>query len=164
MPVLPDVLAPGLKVVFCGTAPGRKSAERKAYYAKAGNSFWQALYDVRLTPRLFHPEDYPSVTKLGLGLTDLAKHTFGSDAELKPSDFDAKGLRRKILKHKPCLLAFTSKNAGQAFLGSSCDYGLQPQTIGNTRLYVLCSPAGRARRFWDIAVWQRLADLVKETC
>ncbi len=164
MTVLPDVLAPGLKIVFCGTAPGRESAERKACYAKAGNSFWPALQDVGLTPRRFSPEDYPDVTKHGIGLTDLAKHTFGSDADLKPGDLDARGLRAKVLKHKPCLLAFTSKNAAQAFLGRSCDYGLQEETIGSTRLFVLCSPAGRARRFWDIEIWRRLADLARESC
>ena len=41
--VLPDILQPGLRVVFCGTAAGRASAKARAYYAGPGNSFWKTL-------------------------------------------------------------------------------------------------------------------------
>ena len=41
--ILPDLLKDNLKIVFCGTAAGNKSAERKAYYAVAGNLFYPAL-------------------------------------------------------------------------------------------------------------------------
>src|SRR3546814_6083057 len=55
-PVLPDVLAPGLRLVFCGSAAGRKSAELGAYYAGPGNKFWPTLYEIGLTPRHFRPQ------------------------------------------------------------------------------------------------------------
>ncbi len=151
-------------MVFCGTAPGEKSAREKAYYAHSGNAFWRTLAEVGFTPFQIRPQDYPSVTKYGLGLTDVAKNVFGSDSALKPSDFDPDGLRAKILRYKPCLLAFTSKNAARALLGRSCDYGLQEEKIGSTGLFVLCSPSGHARLYWDGRIWQRLAELVKETC
>src|SRR3546814_7604122 len=59
-PVLPDVLAPGLRLVFCGSAAGRKSAELGAYYAGPGNKFWPTLYEIGLTPRHFRPQDRKS--------------------------------------------------------------------------------------------------------
>ncbi len=77
MNVLPDVLAPGLRIVFCGTAVGSASARRRAYYAGPGNSFWPTLFTVGLTPRQLRPEEYATVIEYGLGLTDLAKSIAG---------------------------------------------------------------------------------------
>src|SRR3954452_118477 len=82
MPVLDDVLAPGLRVVFCGTAPGRASAAQGAYYAHPQNRFWRVLHEVGFTPRQLRPEEFREVLQYGLGLTDIAKHTFGLDSQL----------------------------------------------------------------------------------
>jgi TDG/mug DNA glycosylase family protein len=65
MAILPDLLAPGLNIVFCGTAVSAVSAARGAYYAGPGNAFWPTLYAVGLTPRRFEPEEYPSIIRLG---------------------------------------------------------------------------------------------------
>ena len=64
-PILPDLLQPGLDLVFCGTAAGRRSAEEGAYYAHPGNLFWRTLHAVALTPRLFAPAEYPLLPALG---------------------------------------------------------------------------------------------------
>src|SRR4051812_3655796 len=82
MPVLDDVLAPGLRVVFCGTAPGRASAARGAYYAHPQNKFWRVLHEVAFTIRQLRPEEFREVLQYGLGLTDIAKLTFGMDSQL----------------------------------------------------------------------------------
>ena len=91
--VLPDVLEPGLRIVFCGTAAGTVSARRGAYYAHPQNRFWPALHAIGLTPRLMRPEDYPELPRWGLGLTDLAKHVSGMDRELPAGALGARGLR-----------------------------------------------------------------------
>lgn len=57
----------------------------------------------------------------------------------------------------PGLIAFTSKTAARAALGYAADYGLQPEPIGHTRVYVLPSPSGQARGHWDLTPWQALA-------
>ena len=57
-PLLPDLLRPGLRIVFCGTAAGTVSAARGAYYAHSQNRFWSALYAAGLTPRLLQPEEF----------------------------------------------------------------------------------------------------------
>ncbi len=82
--VLPDLLKPGLKIVFCGTAAGNVSAARGAYYAHPQNRFWSALHAFGLTPRKLRPEDYAELPQWGLGLTDIAKHVSGMDRELPP--------------------------------------------------------------------------------
>jgi TDG/mug DNA glycosylase family protein len=162
--LVPDILKPGLKVVFCGTAMGRKSAEQKAYYANPGNFFWRTLFATGLTPELIKPHDYRRLLDHGLGATDLSKHHYGNDAELPIDAFDVNALRQKIETFRPRILAFTSKTGAAAFLGrptGAIATGFQLDTLGNTRLCVLPSPSGQARIFWDQQVWQDLADTVK---
>ena len=160
-PILPDLLRPGLDLVFCGTAAGRRSAEQAAYYAHPGNLFWRALHAVALTPRLFAPAEYPLLPELGIGLTDLAKHHIGNDDELPRDAFDAAALRERIERHAPGVLAFTSKAAARAALGRASGYGLQEERYGPTQLFVLPSPSGQARGHWDLAPWHALAALVR---
>ncbi len=159
-PIVPDLLACDLRLVFCGTAPSRSSAQAKAYYANPGNRFWQTLLEIGLTPRRFAPSEYPQLLPLGIGLTDVWKFHFGQDADLPKEGRDPAVLEAKILEFRPKLLAFTSKNAARQALGEHLDYGLQVRTIGGTRLYVCSSTSGLARRFWRQDVWNELANLV----
>lgn len=157
MPILPDVLQPGLRLVFCGTAAGRRSAVDGAYYAHPGNLFWRTLHEIGLTSRRYAPAEFVLLQALGIGLTDLAKHHAGNDDQLPADAFDVAALRRKIARHAPAVLAFTSKNAGRAAFGHAVAYGLQDERIAGSEVFVLPSPSGQARRSWDIAVWQALA-------
>lgn len=159
--VLPDVLAPGLEVVFCGTAPGTRSAREGAYYAHPGNYFWRTLFEIGLIPRRLAAPEFRDVLQFGIGLTDVAKHHFGSDSELPRGAFDAMALRRKLARYRPRIVAFTSKNAARAglALGSrDMAYGEQPVTLAHSRVFVLPSPSGQARGFWNIEPWRRLAE------
>ena len=161
--ILPERLKPGLRLVFCGTALGRVSALRHAYFAHPGNYFWRTLHAVGLTPRRFEPQEFPLLLPLGIGLTDLCKTHFGNDADLPESAFDIAALREKIAAAAPGMLAFTSKTAGGAFLGrrtGKIALGLQPERIGPTRIWVLPSPSGQARVYWDEAPWRELAQAV----
>lgn len=160
MPVLPDVLAPGLAVVFCGTGAGRKSAAMGAYYAKPGNRFWSTLHAVGLTPRRLAPGEYPQVLQFGIGLTDIAKEHIGQDDEIDPAHVDAKALTRRMRRHAPRILAFTSKKAASLYLGhptGKIAYGFQGETIGPTRIFVLPSPSGLATSYWSETWWRKLA-------
>ena len=161
-PILPDLLQPGLALVFCGTAAGRRSATEGAYYAHPGNLFWRALHAVQLTPRQFAPAEFPLLPALGMGLTDLAKHHVGNDDELPRDAFDVAALRTRIERHAPRLLAFTSKAAARAVLRHAIGYGLQEERMGGTELFVLPSPSGQARGHWDLAPWQALADRARD--
>ena len=105
--VLPDLLQPGLALVFCGTAAGKRSAAEHAYYAHPGNLFWRALHEARLTPRRLAPSEFPVLPGFGIGLTDLAKRHSGNDNQLPPDAFDVPALHAKIAIYTPHVLAFT---------------------------------------------------------
>ncbi len=161
-PVLPDLLRHNLKLVFCGTAPSLRSAAKQAYYAHPGNKFWQVLYDTRLTPIKLQPKQFRLVIDIGLGLTDLVKYAKGSDADLLATDYDTSSFHDKIMEYQPLVVAFTSKTGGKAYLRRSVDYGHQPETIGQTMVYVLPSTSGRASRYWNIKPWDELSKFLRD--
>ena len=163
--VLPDVLSKGLDVVFCGSAAGEHSARAAAYYAGPGNRFWPTLFEIGLLPERIQPPAFRCVLQYGLGLTDLAKETAGSDVALSVADYDTKGLRKKIDEFEPRLLAFNGKRAASLFLRRQVAYGLQDNVLGRTHVYVLPSTSGAARRFWHVEPWCELVVwLKKENC
>ena len=163
--VLPDLLRPGLAVVFCGTAAGTVSAARGAYYAHPQNKFWRILYDVRLTPRLMRPAEFAELPQWGLGLTDIAKHVSGMDRELPRGALGREAcatLTAKIQAAQPKLLAFTSLTAGRRFLGRAAGFGESGERIGATKIWLLPSPSPTAGWNWDAAWWRRLAEEVND--
>ena len=162
--LIEDVLAPGLRVAFCGTALGRTSHAARAYYAHKRNSFWTILHEAGFTLDRMRPEDYRRVLDYGIGLTDLNKTEFGNDHQLSRAAFDRDGLRRKIELYQPAVLAFTSKTAGRIFCGARAELGWQPAAIGATRLYVLPSTSPAAQWQWaaNKHYWRTLAEAVRE--
>ncbi len=163
--ILPDVLESGLRVVFCGTAAGPRSAQVIAYYAGPGNRFWNTLHRIGLTPHRLQPKQYREVTQYGIGLTNGAPYAVGLDKVLSKVDFAPDTLRQKMMIYQPRVLAFNGKKAAAMLLGrgtQTVPYGLQPETIGVTRLWVLPSTSGAARGFWDESWWRALAAWVRD--
>ena len=158
--ILPDVLAPGLSVVFCGSAAGRRSAELRAYYAGPGNRFWPLLHDLGLTPRRLRPEEFRAVLRYGIGLTDLSKGASGADADLPEGSDDPAGLAQRVLAAGPRILAFNGKRPAEVFLGRSASYGLQPEALGATAILVLPSTS-RANAHFSVEPWRELRRLVE---
>ena len=163
--VLPDILKPDLQIVFCGTAAGDKSAERKAYYAGRGNLFYLMLATCGFTPSLFEPEQFPDLLNHQIGLTDLAKHTHGMDKDLKSEDYDTVSFEEKILKNQPQIVCFNGKEAAKVFLKlkdtKQVSYGIQEKTIGKTKLYVAPSTSFSARKYWDDSYYKQLQTIIK---
>lgn len=160
--VVPDLLAADLALVLCGTAPSRASKEAQAYYAHPGNIFWQTLHEVGLTPRRLAPHEYPDVLAWRIGLTDLNKTEWGSDAELSPGGFDVAAFTAKMQRWRPGLIAFDSKFAACRFFGRrTIAYGPQAETLAGIPLFVVPSTSGRARMHFDIGPWAALAGMVR---
>jgi TDG/mug DNA glycosylase family protein len=156
--ILPDLLAPGLRVVFCGTAAGEQSARLRAPYAGPGNRFWWVLHEVGLTPRMLRPAEFRELLGFGVGLTDVAKHAVGRDDVLVRDDFDAAAVIGKVERFRPQVLAFVGKRAAREVLGRNPGgYGEQDVALGVSRVWVMPSTSGAARGFWDVAPWQALA-------
>ncbi|MEE2996450.1 MAG: mismatch-specific DNA-glycosylase [Pseudomonadota bacterium] len=167
MEVLPDLIEPDLTTLFCGSAASSASARYEAYYAGPGNRFWLVLQETGLTPRLFAPPEFPRLSALGIGLTDLAKNETGADRDFSTSSYDCSGLRKKIDKASPAIIAFTGKRPASIFLMRSLgigteDYGEQSARLGQTRIFVLPSPSGAARRWWSPEPWHSLAATHRE--
>lgn len=163
--LVPDVLRPGLTLVLVGTAPSRISAARRAYYANPGNAFWRTLAAVGLTPRLLDPQEYPRLPEFGLGLTDVAKRHSGVDAALPPEAWRPTELLDKLRRHRPRLVAFTSKRGAAEVLGqptSRLPYGPQPQPLEGAELWVLPSTSPLGRTHFRLEPWQALAARVHE--
>lgn len=157
--VLPDVLKPGLKLWFVGTAAGPRSAAVGAYYAHPGNRFWRALHEAGITPRLFDPHDYPGMLDLGVGLTDFCKTGWGIDAAIAREMFDREGFAQKVKRLSPRGLAFTSKTAASLWLQrptGRIDIGRQANGAG-PEVFVLPSPSGLATSYWTLEPWREVA-------
>jgi len=164
MSILPDLLASGLGLVIVGTAPGRTSAKRRVYYAGPGNRFWRTLHEVGLTPIELRPDEYARLLDYGVGLTDLAKGTFGADADLRPEDFDRMRLCSVITTTSPRVVAFNGKMAAALFAGiptAKINYGRQQTAIGRTVVYV-CPSTSPASGHWSKQPWEELARAVRE--
>ena len=164
--ILPDVLEPGLRVVFCGTQAGAASARRGAYYAGPGNKFWPVLHEIGLVPERLRPEEFRTLPRYGIGLTDVAKRTSGPDSALRGGHFDVAGFTARIAANRPRILAFNGKRAAQAALGINegrLAYGPQAQGLADADIYVLPSTSGAAAGFWSIEPWKQLAMAVTGT-
>jgi TDG/mug DNA glycosylase family protein len=169
MAVLPDILGPGLKIVFCGTAVGEQSAARGHYYAGRQNDFWHLLHDTGLTPGLLAPEEDAALPQHGLGLTDLVKNI--AQSHDRGLIYDVEGFTAKLSVFKPEWVAFTSKEAGRAAARAlnhpAPSLGVAPWSIEETRVFVLPSPSGANRRKdYDgrptrLEWWQELCDLAR---
>jgi TDG/mug DNA glycosylase family protein len=150
MAILPDHLAPGLRVVFCGTAVSTTSAGRGHYYAGPGNEFWPFLHQSGLMPVLLSPDNDARVLEFGLGLTDLAKQIAASSDAGLALHYDIEGFVKKIERFAPVWLAFHGKTAGRVASkalghGSAASLGEQPWSIGATRVFVLPSASAANR-------------------
>ena len=162
--VLNDVLQDSLRVVLCGMAAGTASAKAGAYYAHRQNKFWKILHETGLTPSLLEPHQYHDLLQHRIGLTDLVKTHSGMDHELPLSELRLGArsrLSRSVSVFRPNFLAFTSKAAGQGFLGGKRDYGEQIERIAETRIWILPSTSGAANGSWRPEIWHAFADQVR---
>lgn len=159
--VLPDVLAPGLALLLCGSAAGAVSARVGAPYAGPGNRFWATLHEVGLTPRRLAPAEFRELPAFGIGLTDVCKTASGSDADLPREADDVERLWTTVERIRPAVLGFVGKRAGGVALGGRRDgYGPQDLRFAGTETWVLPSTSGLAVRWWDLGPWRALADRV----
>jgi double-stranded uracil-DNA glycosylase len=162
--ILHDLLDRSLQVVLCGTAAGTASAAAAAYYAHKQNKFWKILHETRLTPELLQPHQYRDLLGYRIGLTDLVKTHAGMDHQIPLSELAETArarLHRSIVACRPKFLAFTSKTAGQRFLGGKRDYGEQIELIADTRIWILPSTSGAANGSWRPEIWHQFADQVR---
>jgi len=145
---VPDILAPGLGVVFCGINPGFVSAAAGAHFANPRNDFWRLLHAAGFTPRVLPPGEQHEALEYGIGLTNAAYRTTKGSGDLRRGDFDgaAERLERLARDLQPDWLGFVGKEAYHGAFGERPELGEQERRLGGTRLFVLpsTSPANAA--------------------
>jgi TDG/mug DNA glycosylase family protein len=147
---LPDILAPGLSVVFCGLNPGEEAAVSGHHFAGRGNRFWRVIHLAGFTPRLIDPHDDASLLGFGCGLTAVAERPTASADAIAAAEFVAGGalLERKIARYAPRYVAFLGKAAFAAIAGQpDVAWGRQKDRIGGAAIWILPNPSGRNRGF-----------------
>ena len=156
---VPDVLAPGLDVVFCGINPGLHSDAKAAHFANPRNDFWRLLHAAGFTPRLVDPSEQFAVLAYGVGITNAAYRTTRGSSDLRRRDFagSAERLERLALELSPRALAFVGKEAYRGPFGGRPEHGLQDRRLGETLLFVLpsTSPANAAVPWEERLRWFR---------
>jgi double-stranded uracil-DNA glycosylase len=154
---VPDVLAAGLDIVFCGINPGRVSAAAGAHFANPRNDFWRLLHEAGFTPRLLEPHEQDEVTRYGLGITNAAYRTTPGSGDLRRADFAgaAERLERIARDLGPRFIAFVGKEAYRGAFGERPELGAQERRLEGTRLFVLpsTSPANAAVPYAERLRW-----------
>ena len=154
---VPDVLAPDLRVIFCGINPGRASAAARAHFANPRNDFWRLLHDAGFTPRQLAPYEQLRLLDFGCGLTNAAYKTTPGSSDLRRGDFAGSAERLARLAHdlRPRAIAFVGKAAYRGAFGERPQLGPQPRALGSTALFVLpsTSPANAAVPYAERLRW-----------
>jgi TDG/mug DNA glycosylase family protein len=143
--VIPDVIAPGLRVLFAGINPGLYSAATGYHFARPGNRFWPALHRSGFTERVLRPDEQEQLLGLGLGITNIVARATARADELRPEEFlaGARILNAKVVRFQPRWLAIVGVTAYRAAFGRrDATVGPQGETIGDTRVWVLPNPSG----------------------
>ena len=147
-----ELLTEGLKLVICSSASTEEEEDEGPYDATS-NKLWSTLHEIGLTPRELAPAEWRTLTEFGIGLLVLAEpDPSGEDRGVR---FEGgKELRRKVREYQPGMLVFNGKQvAKDYFQMPTVAFGLLPNTIGTTKLFVCPGTSGGAtwdKRWWDV--------------
>jgi TDG/mug DNA glycosylase family protein len=158
---LPDVIARDLDVLFCGINPGLYTAAVQQHFGRPGNRFWPTLHRAGFTPRLFHPSEQCELLTHGCGITNVVARATTAAAELTNDELIAgtRILEAKVRRYRPRVLAIVGIGAYRTgFARPRAKSGLQDETIGSTRIWILPNPSGLNANYRP----EDLADLYRE--
>jgi double-stranded uracil-DNA glycosylase len=140
-----DVIAPNLKVLFCGINPGLYSGYTGHHFARPGNRFWPTLHAAGFTPRRLAPSEERELLLHGYGITNLVRRATATAAELTAAELQSGGERllSKVEHFRPAVVAVLGVTAYRAAFGlPRATLGEQPGGLGPARLWVLPNPSG----------------------
>ncbi|MFH9943406.1 G/U mismatch-specific DNA glycosylase [Streptomyces murinus] len=151
--LVPDVVAGGLRVLFCGINPGLMTAATGHHFARPGNRFWPVLHLSGFTPRRLEPAEQGDLLSYGLGITNVVARATARADELTTEEYTEGGrlLTEKVRHLAPRWLAVVGVTAYRAaFADRTARIGPQQRTIGDTRIWVLPNPSG-LNAHWTVA-------------
>ena len=142
---VPDLIRRGLKVLFCGINPSLYSAAVGHHFGRPGNRFWPTLHAAGFSTRRLLPEEEGELLKAGYGITNVVARATATAAELADAEMLAGGeaLLAKVRRYRPRVLAVLGVGAFRvAWKQPRATTGLQPESIGTTKIWVLPNPSG----------------------
>jgi TDG/mug DNA glycosylase family protein len=164
---VPDVIAPGLKVLFCGINPGLYTAWAGHHFARPGNRFWRALFASGFTNRLLRPDEERDLLASGHGITNLVSRASVAADELSREELVAgsETLRKKVADYRPKCVAILGLSAYRlAFERPKASFGLQPEKLGRTPVWILPNPSGLNAHFTPRAFAEVFREFRESAC
>ncbi|MFD7749360.1 G/U mismatch-specific DNA glycosylase [Streptomyces sp. NPDC059698] len=166
--IVPDVVAGGLRVLFCGINPSLTAAVTGHHFAHPGNRFWPVLHRSGFTPRQLRPSEQAELLGLGLGITNVVARATARADELEAEEFRRGGaaLEAKVERLAPRWLAVVGITAYRTAFGEPrARIGPQDRTVGGARVWALPNPSG-LNAHWTVATmaeeYGRLRNAVSE--
>lgn len=142
---VPDLIAPGLRVLFCGINPSLYSAVVGHHFARPGNRFWPTLHRAGFTERLLRPSEERELLARGIGITNVCPHASASADTLSLVDYasGSASLRRKLRRFQPRVVAFLGLGAYRiAAREPKAAVGRQPRAFAGVEAWALPNPSG----------------------
>jgi TDG/mug DNA glycosylase family protein len=142
---VPDVIARGLNIIFCGINPGLYSGAVGHHFARPGNRFWKALHMSGLTPRRLEPREERDLLEYGCGITNLVARATATANQVGGDEL-VRGRRRllaKVRRYKPRVVAILGIGAYRTAFGDrKAQIGPQRRGAADSELWVLPNPSG----------------------
>lgn len=163
---VPDLIAPGLRILFCGINPSLYSAAVGHHFARPGNRFWKTLHRAGLTQRLLLPSEERELLASGVGITNVVPFATASAAELVSEDYrrGAQGLARKVRRYRPRVIAFLGIDAYRIVTGErGARVGPQPSAFAGTKTWALPNPSGLNAHYQIDGLATAYAELARAT-
>lgn len=155
--IVPDVIVPGLEVLFCGINPGLYTAAVGHHFARPGNRFWPAVYEAGFTDRLLSPFEERELLKHGCGITNLVDRATAGADELSTEELveGARRLEVKVQRYRPRFVVVLGVGAYRSAFGRpKAVLGRRNETLHNSAIWVLPNPSG-------LNAYYQLQDLVR---
>ncbi len=147
---VPDIVRPGLQVIFCGINPGLESGRMAQHFARPGNRFWKALYGSGFTDRVLAPSEQWSLLEYGLGITNIVARASRAASDIASGELRAGAvqLQERMAELRPAWLAVLGVQAYRtAFRRPRAMIGRQDEQIAGSGLWVLPNPSGLQARY-----------------
>ena len=142
---IPDVIAPGLDILFCGINPGLYSAATGFHFARPGNRFWPALAAAGFTATTLAPDQGRRLLVNRIGITNLVARATASADELHDDELRAgrRRLEAKVRRYRPRAVAIVGIGAYRTAFGRpTASIGRQPEGLAGAILWVLPNTSG----------------------
>jgi len=148
---VPDLVGPGLKLLFVGINPGLWTAATSTHFAHPGNRFYPALRRAGVIEREIDrgtgmsDADRAHLVERGIGITNVVARATSKASELSVAELRAGGERLRVFvrEHAPRVVALAGITAYRAAFGDAkAQLGRQPQQFEGAELWIVPNPSG----------------------